>query len=130
VFTTIPSPPPPARPAPPPPVVPPGDQFQRVSPGHKITPNEIRDLNELIRKRYDLDLRIWANRKCHTRDRYIVEDWMRRSDAALVKIMTMVYAWDDRQLWKSQEDYEKLTDILVRLATERGKRTWVGNPPW
>ncbi|KAH9211393.1 hypothetical protein DL95DRAFT_412165 [Leptodontidium sp. 2 PMI_412] len=108
----------------------PGDQPQTVAPGRTITALEIRDLNELIRKRYALDVEIWGLKGCRPRDRYIVEDKMKRADVALFKILSIVRMWDSPEVWKSTADYYRLREIRHRLEMGGGKRVWEGNPPW
>lgn len=110
--------------------LPPGDQPSVFPPGHKISPIEIRELNELIRKRYALDIEIWSKRSCRPRDRHLVEEMMRRSDLALLKIKAIVHMWDTPEVWKSQADWNRLRDIRQRLEMENGQRLWSDNPPW
>jgi hypothetical protein len=90
---------------------------------------EIRDLNELIRQRYALDVQIWGLKACQRRDRPRVVDMMRRSDAALLKIMAIVHAWGTAELWESSADWHRLRDIKERLETGN-QRVWAQNPPW
>jgi hypothetical protein len=94
-----------------------------------VTALEVRHLNELIRKRYTLDVEIWSQRQCHERDRVYVETKMRRSDAALLKIMGIVKEYDRREVWKTEQEWLKLKEIKLRLE-EGGKRLWAQNPPW
>ncbi|KAH0538335.1 hypothetical protein FGG08_005070 [Glutinoglossum americanum] len=111
------------------PAVPPGDVPRPLAPGREVTPEEIRDLGELIRKRYELDVEIWGLRHVKPRDRRIVEDKMRRSDATLQKIYRTIYAWDSPDAFKSPKDWVKLQEIRMRIE-EDGKRDWANNPPW
>ncbi|KAE9364683.1 hypothetical protein N431DRAFT_431509 [Stipitochalara longipes BDJ] len=90
---------------------------------------EIRDLNELIRVRYALDVEIWSLRHCRRADRPIVEDKMRRSDAALERILGIVRAWDTLQAWDSTEDWLRMREIRQRLEMDN-KRVWAEDPPW
>ncbi|KAH0558445.1 hypothetical protein GP486_004891 [Trichoglossum hirsutum] len=106
-----------------------GDVPKPVEPGRKITPEEVRDLGNLIRKRYELDVEIWGLRHVRPRDRPIVEDKMRRSDAILEKIRRTVDTWDRADVFESSGDWNKLQDIKMRIK-EDGKRHWALNPPW
>lgn len=108
----------------------PGDLPPAISPGRKVSAFEIRSLNELIRKRYALDVEIWNKRHCASRDRKILLEKMTQSDATLVKIMNTIRKWDNRDVWESNEDYHRLKTIRKRLEMEGGKRLWKGNPPW
>ena len=98
--------------------------------GQKVSGVDIRDLNELIRKRYALDVEIWSKRYCMARDRKVIEDKMRRSDAALARIMSIVRSWDRPEVWESDADWQRLRTIRDRLEEEGGKRIWKNNPPW
>ena len=108
----------------------PGDLPPAIPPGQKVTALEIRNLNDLIRKRYTLDVEIWNKRHCASRDRKILLEKMTQSDATLVKIMSTVRMWDTREVWESNTDYHRLKEIRHRLEMEGGKRLWKGNPPW
>ncbi|PMD50732.1 uncharacterized protein K444DRAFT_670385 [Hyaloscypha bicolor E] len=113
-----------------PPPLAPGDQPTPIPLGQKVSAKEIRDLNELIRKRYALDVEIWSKRDCRPRDRKVIEDKMRRSDATLTKIMSTVRSWDRLEVWESDADWQRMRAIRDRLEGEGGKRIWKGNPPW
>ncbi|KAF4627181.1 hypothetical protein G7Y89_g10975 [Cudoniella acicularis] len=118
----------------PPPYVqlPPGDLPTPVTPEYKVSPAEIRELNELIRKRYALDIEIWeVGRLCKPRNQPQVEEIMARSDAALLKILTIVRAWDNPQVWKSQEDWIRIRNIRARLEKDpETKINWAATKPW
>jgi hypothetical protein len=55
---------------------------------------------------------------------------MRRSDAALTRIMSIVRSWDRPEVWESDADWQRLRTIRDRLEEEGGKRIWKNNPPW
>jgi hypothetical protein len=112
------------------PLLPPGDQPTPIPLGQKVSGVGIRDLNELIRKRYALDVEIWSERYCMARDCKVIEDKMRRSDAALARIMSIVRSWDRPEVWESDADWQRLRTIRDRLEEEGGKRIWKNNPPW
>jgi hypothetical protein len=98
-------------------------------PGQKVTPKEVRELLDLIRKRYYLDVEIWSLRHARPRDREILEDKIRIAEAALAKLCRIVDSWDTPDAFASSEDYAKFLEIKRRLHAE-GKRDWVANPPW
>jgi len=119
-----------APPIPAPKLLLPGDQPPPLSAGQKVSPLEVRNLNELIRKRYALDVEIWSKRHCRPRDRLFVEDKMQRADAVLEKIMLIVRMWDDSSAWESHADWNRLRRIKQSLEMEGGQRLWANNPPW
>lgn len=111
------------------PVLTPGDVPPARKEGHKVSPLEVRELSELIRTRYMLDIKIWNKRYCHTEDRPLIEGFMRRADAALLRIRSTVEAWDNAEAWKFPADWRRLKDIRAKLDAD-GKRMWAEHPPW
>jgi hypothetical protein len=94
-----------------------------------ILPDMLYGLRELIRTRCALDIEIWALRKVGKRDRDIVERKMEIADAVLLKIFTIVHAWEGTERLWTEDDWEKAKEIRSRLLAE-GKRWWMDNPPW
>jgi hypothetical protein len=97
--------------------------------GQKVGSEEVRELCELIRKRYALDVDIWSLRDARSRDRDAVWVLIRRADAALAKIQRTLDSWDREDLFDSHQDWIKLQDIKKRMDAV-GKRDWMNNPPW
>jgi hypothetical protein len=95
----------------------------------RITEIEVRELNELIRLRYTLDMRIWSYRNVHLEDRPLVVNVMWRSDAALAGIMSTLEAWDNPDVWESAYEWQQLKEIRRRLEIAN-KRLWAQQPPW
>lgn len=89
----------------------------------------MRNLRELIRRRYALDLEIWNKRKVRNRDRPKVEEMMVRADALLAQIRATVDSMDSREYFTTDDDYKKFKQIKIRIMAG-GKRTWENNPPW
>ncbi|KAF2792511.1 hypothetical protein K505DRAFT_326094 [Melanomma pulvis-pyrius CBS 109.77] len=111
------------------PTPPPGDIPTSRTKNQKATKEEIRDLRELIRYRYALDVEIWNLRDVQDFNRDVVREKMRKSTAALGKIKRIVDNLDDRSYFSSDAEYEKLRQIKFRVS-EGGKRDWDRNPPW
>jgi hypothetical protein len=107
----------------------PGDLPRPHVPGQQIGSDEIRDLRELIQKRYALDLEIWEGRNLGAWDRDLVESAMRKSDAVLIKIQRILSSWNDPYIVWAPQDYAKMQEIRQRLELS-GKRNWSVNPPW
>jgi hypothetical protein len=118
------------RPPPPVPPVEPGDRPTALLFGRKITPIEVRDLSVLIRQRYALDVEIWGQRNCRPRDRPILEDKMKRADAALKKINSIIQEWDRREVWETESDWARLKLIRQRLELGGVQKVWANNAPW
>lgn len=97
--------------------------------GEKVQSKEIRDLCELVRKRYALDVDIWSLRDARNRDREEVQALMVKADAALARIRRTLDSWDRSDLFDSERDWLKMQDIKRRINVP-GKRDWLKNPPW
>ena len=97
--------------------------------GQKITPQELRDLRELIILRYSLDIELHTLRDAKSFQRDHVEDKMRHADAALARIQRTIKDWDRKDFWENGDDYQKWKEIKKRIF-EPGKREWSKNPPW
>ena len=82
--------------------------------------------------RYALDVHIWnVGRDCKQRDRYLLQDTMRRADAALLKIESLIDKWNNPEVWESIEDLYRLRAIKQRLEMEGAeRRLWAEHPPW
>jgi phage protein D len=94
------------------------------------SPESLRSLRELIRRKYELDMSIWADRKVRAPLRPDVEVKMEQADAALAEILAIVGTWEDNRngQWKEHE-WRLASEVKMRLEAD-GKRIWAGNPPW
>jgi hypothetical protein len=90
---------------------------------------EVRELHDLIRRRYALDVSIWGKQNCVPRNRPAVKEEMHRADAVLLRILSLVQAWDTPEAWESHADWQRLRAIKEKLEME-GKREWAKHPPW
>lgn len=106
-----------------------GDVPKSRSRGQKITPEEVRELRELIRKRYALDVEIWRLKDVKSFQRDYVREKMWRSDAALRRIQDTVESWNHRNYFRTDRDWNKFQNIRDRVM-ENGKREWSNHPPW
>jgi len=119
--------PPPKKPSQP---TPPGNLPLYRAPGQRVTPEELRELREQIRQRYQLDVQVWGMRYLRERDRDIVQEKIKRADALLDKIRRTVISWDKQEFWDPHtRDYEKFREIKRRVCSP-GKRDWTNHPPW
>ena len=106
-----------------------GDRPRPRHKGQKVEPRELRELCELIRKRYSLDVEIWSLRKTRLRDRHIVQDKMRKAEATLRKIDRIVDSWDTEDAFSTEQDLEKFRQIKRRIKMG-GKRDWENQSPF
>jgi hypothetical protein len=98
-------------------------------PGGKIPPTQIRELRELIQRRYKLDRAIYAQRHVGEWDKELVEQQMAQADAILIKIQRILSIWEDPTVVWDPMDREKVRDIRARINAH-GKRFWTQNPVW
>ena len=94
-----------------------------------ITAQQIRELRELIRYRYSLDIGIWHQRGVKEFKRDRLKENMRRSDAALEVIRSTLLEWDRREFFASDIEHQKFIDIKNRLLKGQ-KANWAKHPPW
>jgi hypothetical protein len=102
----------------------------RLNKMKQTSPETLRDLRELIRERYELDVKIWALRSVRKQDRPIVQNKMDKADAVMEDILLMVDMWGDNSdgRW-DPEEWEKVGIIRKKLF-EGGHRRWADSPPW
>jgi hypothetical protein len=95
------------------------------------SPKALRDLRELIRSRYELDLEIWQNRDDVESNRRIWLKKMAQSDAILLEIQNKIQKWDhlDEASGWSKEEWDMAKEVRERLL-KPGKRNWATDPPW
>jgi hypothetical protein len=93
-----------------------------------VTKDELRELGELIRERYKLDMLLHNLRnKTSYEDDVILENTI-KSTAALAKIKRLVDSFDRPDLFQVPSDHNKLKEIRRRIY-EGGKRDWNKHPP-
>ncbi|KAF2807803.1 uncharacterized protein BDZ99DRAFT_464712 [Mytilinidion resinicola] len=94
------------------------------------SPESLRSLRELIRRKYELDMAIWADRRVRAPLRPHVEARMEQADAAYMEILTIVGIWEDNSngAWNERE-WKLASEVKARLEQD-GKRIWAGHPPW
>jgi hypothetical protein len=90
---------------------------------------ELRDLKELIRRRYALDVEIWEMRDVYECGRPKVREKMAKADATLKQIHNIVLEMNNPDLFEDPKDYKKLQTIKDMLD-KPGKQDWANNPPW
>jgi hypothetical protein len=103
-------------------------QAQRLT-----TPEAIQSLREIVRRKYELDMSIWADRKIRRPLRPEIEVKMEQADAAYLEILSVLRSWEDVGMGKSgwqRHEWELVMDIKERCEDDGSKRWWVGNPPW
>ena len=94
------------------------------------SPESLRSLRGLIRRKYELDTAIWANGEVRRPDRPFVQAKMVQADAVLQEIFMIVETWGDNSdgTWQNHE-WELVKEVKTRIQ-EDGKRWWENNPPW
>jgi hypothetical protein len=92
-------------------------------------PENLRTLRDNVRRKYQLDIAIWADRGVRRPDRPLVEKKMEEADALLDEILQIVNTWEKSDNVFTDAEWELAEEIKKRLLVD-GKRRWAGNPPW
>lgn len=108
----------------------PGDTPIKPQKHQLLNPAELRQLRELIRLRYRLDVEIWADRRMKGFQRDRAKENIRKSTAALARIQLTVEMWDKREYFNTDEEYLQFRELKERLLKNDGKRDWNVHPPW
>src|ERR1700753_3165560 len=77
----------------------------------KVKSEDLRDLRELIRRRYALDVEIWEKKDIIYGSRPKVKELMDKSDAMLKQIEDIVRKLDSRDCFESDIEYKKALKI-------------------
>ncbi|KAF2034311.1 hypothetical protein EK21DRAFT_107935 [Setomelanomma holmii] len=89
---------------------------EKISRLEQASPETLRDLRELIRDRFERDVKIWSRRGARRPDRPIIQTNMDRADAIMEEILIMIDMWGDNSdgRW-DEEDWEKVQIIRTKL---------------
>ncbi|KAL6709494.1 hypothetical protein ACN47E_001429 [Coniothyrium glycines] len=101
--------------------------YGRASPStYRITAENIREIREMIRYRYALDIKIWKKKdnKGHARD--YLQELMHKSNATLVHIRKILESWDRREYFETDEEHAKFKEIKDRIEYGQ-KMIWKDN---
>jgi len=110
-------------------VIPDGDWVKPRRKGQKVEPKELRELCELIRKRYSLDLDICSLQQTNIINRPVALDRAKKAEATLTKINRILDSWDTADAFAKEEDRAKFQEIRTRIKMN-GKRDWTKHPPF
>jgi hypothetical protein len=102
---------------------------QRLKRLKSTSPEALRGLRDLIRTRYQLDMHIWSLKGARGPDRPLVVEKMRKADAVLMDIYTMIETWEENDKIWTAEEWKLAQKIKERILAE-GKIWWENNPPW
>jgi len=89
----------------------------------------LRVLRDNIRRKYQLDIYIWARRGVRKPDRPLVEKKIEEADALLEEILSVVKGWEEGDNIFNADKWQLAEQIKERLL-RHGKRLWANNPPW
>jgi hypothetical protein len=104
-----------------------GDVVAPRGPSQLVRMEELRELGELIRERYKLDMLLFNLQDKTAYEDDVIDETMVKSIAALAKIRRLVESFDRRDLFKTTEEHDKLREIKRRIH-ESGKRDWKKHP--
>jgi hypothetical protein len=92
-------------------------------------PENLRALRDNVRRKYQLDIDIWAERGVRRPDRPLVVKKMEEADAVLDEIVQFVNTWEESNNMFNVAEWKLAGQIKARLLMD-GKRRWADNPPW
>ncbi|PVH78398.1 hypothetical protein DL98DRAFT_590325 [Cadophora sp. DSE1049] len=102
---------------------------ERIARQKMITPEALRELRDLIRTRYQLDVEIWSLKGTRGPNRPIVITKMEKADDILMEIYTRVEFWEaSASLW-TEDEWKVAQQIKQRIQLD-GKKMWNGQGPW
>ncbi|KAH8647574.1 hypothetical protein BGZ60DRAFT_535249 [Tricladium varicosporioides] len=106
------------------------ERENRVARKHQISPESLRNLRELIRTRYALDVEIWRLRDVRRVNQPLVIAKMEKADAVLADIISIVLAWEGTESSWTPSEWEQAMQVKRRLLVDN-KRWWLKTgPPW
>jgi len=105
-----------------------GDVVVDRGTGQLVEKEELRELGDLIRERYRLDMLLYNLRDKTSYEDDVIDENIIKASAALAKIKRLVDSFDRPDLFKDRQDHEKLKEIRMRIY-EGGKRDWKKQPP-
>jgi hypothetical protein len=92
-------------------------------------PENLRALRDNVRRKYQLDIDIWAERGVRRPDRPLVEKKMEEADALLDEIVNTVNTWEERDNIFNPDEWRLAEQVKARLLMD-GIRRWADKPPW
>jgi hypothetical protein len=121
----------------------PADTVGKRDKGRKVSNVEIRDLRELARERYALDVRIWGLRDVLPAMRPAVYKDMVKADALMDRIVSLIKSMgeyhfkffskltmtDKREYFENERQWAAFSQIKQRILAD-GKRKWTQHAPW
>lgn len=102
---------------------------ERIARQKVISPEAIRELRDLIRTRYQLDVHIWSLKGTRGPNRKIVLTDMEKADAILMEINARVESWEENATLWTEEEWKVAQQIKQRIQLD-GKKMWNGQGPW
>jgi hypothetical protein len=102
---------------------------ERKAKAKTVSPEKLRELRDLIRLRYELDVEIWNYRGVRLPDRPLVEEKMQKADAVLQLIIDTIRGWGGTEEAWTAEELDKIEEVWHRITAD-GKRWWMQDPPW
>ncbi|MAD85019.1 MAG: hypothetical protein CL912_18830 [Deltaproteobacteria bacterium] len=94
-----------------------------------ISPEALRELCDLIRTRYQLDVEIWGLKGTRGPNRPYVLTKMEKADEILTEVNTMVESWESNASLWTEEEWKVAQQIKQRIQLD-GKKVWTGQGPW
>lgn len=102
---------------------------KRVAKLRNTSSESLYQLRDLIRQRYQLDVKIWGMRNVLRGNQKIVINLGKEADAILLQIYNTVEQWDEAAFQGHPREWQIASQIKEGI-TNSNPRWWENNPPW
>lgn len=92
-------------------------------------PENLRALRDQVRRKYQLDIDIWAERGVRKPDRPLVQKKMDEADDLLTEIINTIKMWEAQEGMFNAEEWKYAQQVKTRLLQD-GIRRWADKAPW
>lgn len=95
-----------------------------------VSPKSIKELRDMIRDKYRLDLSVWSQRDVLEDERELIERDYKLADNYLEKICNIVENWNE-SYFDTEEEWQVARMIQDGIKkNERNHTFWSSQPPW
>lgn len=102
---------------------------KRLEQLRNTSPESLYRLRELIRQRYQLDVKIWGMRNVMRSNHKVVINLGRESDAILQQIYDTIELFEESAFQGHPREWQIASRIREGILRSK-PRIWNGNPPW
>lgn len=93
------------------------------------SPESIRNVRDLIREKYRLDLYVWSRRNIQVADRNLVQNDCMTADSLLEQICCHINGWDESSF--GTEEWKVVAKIQENIRRNENRHVlWMSQLPW